>query len=76
MGDPYYAPKEEPNEAKDSAQLRKLEERDKRIKYAKKLGKPMHSSKGKRTIFMQPRSITQRSSRLKLWRGKRMRELK
>ena len=47
MGDPYYAPKEEPNEAKDSVQLRKLEERDKQIKYAKKLGKPMHSSKAR-----------------------------
>ena len=38
MGEPYYAPKEEPLHAKDSAQLRKIEERDKQIKYAKKLG--------------------------------------
>ena len=38
MGAPYHAPKEEPIQAKDLAQLRKIEERDKQIKYAKKLG--------------------------------------
>lgn len=38
MGEPYYAPKEEPLHAKNSAQLRKIEERDKQTKYAKKLG--------------------------------------
>lgn len=43
MGVPYYAPKEEPMQAKDSAQLRKIEERDKQIKYAKKLGENMLS---------------------------------
>ena len=62
MGEPYYAPKEESLHAKDSAQLRKLEERDKQIKYAKKLGESidevMHA-------FVNIKS-TQRSSRLKL----------
>ena len=43
MGEPYYAPKEEPLHAKDSAQLRKIEERDKQIKYAKKLGESVKS---------------------------------
>lgn len=35
---PYYAPKEESLQSKDSGVLRKLEEREKQFKYAKKLG--------------------------------------
>ena len=53
MGDPYYAPKEEAIEAKDSAQRRKLEERDKQIKYARKLGKPAQA-KTRELYFMHP----------------------
>ena len=41
MEKPYYAPNEEPIQIKDSAQLRRSEERDKKIKYAKKLGEHM-----------------------------------
>ena len=47
LGEPYYAPKEEPLHAKDSAQLRKIEERDKQMKYAKKLGESMKSDNRK-----------------------------
>ena len=35
---PYYAPKEESLQSKDSGVLRKMEEREKQFKYAKKLG--------------------------------------
>ena len=36
---PYYAAKEEPLREKDSEVMRKLEEREKKVKYAMKLGK-------------------------------------
>ena len=40
MEKPYYTPNEEPILSKDSEQLRRSVERDKQIKYAKKLGEP------------------------------------
>jgi hypothetical protein len=58
VGEPYYAPKEEPLHAKDSAQLRKIEERDKQIKYAKKLGESVKSDNGSASILILHRGAT------------------
>ena len=77
MGEPYYAPKEEPLYAKDSAQLRKIEERDKQTKYAKKLGESKRYYYVLPCIAIESEFImSQRSSRLKLGRESRKRELK
>ena len=37
---PYYAPREDTLQTNDSGVLRKMEEREKQFRYAKKLGKP------------------------------------